>query len=149
MVDRIGTGDVAEILDVIGGLPAQCTRGTAGGVTLGPTPIMAGPPARLVLDPAGYFVVLPDRTRGVMIVEHYQNDGTLAHVIEGPRAEHLFTTVIENQLVSRLDHAAYLGKELALAEHAVATGEPYVQDRAPEPLSECGSGCGCHPAPSK
>jgi dihydropteroate synthase len=32
-------------------------------------------------------------------------------------------------LVSRLDHAAYLGSELAKAEIALKTGKEYIQDR--------------------
>jgi uncharacterized protein DUF4346 len=31
------------------------------------------------------------------------------------------------KLLSRLDHAAYLGRELARAEHALTSGELYVQ----------------------
>jgi hypothetical protein len=40
--------------------------------------------------------------------------------------------VIEKKLVTRLDHAAYLGRELARAEWALKAGDPYVQDAAPE-----------------
>ncbi len=52
----------------------------------------------------------------------------------------LYSTVIEASLISRLDHAAYLGRELARAENALKTVENYVQDRA--------SGCGCHQSES-
>ena len=38
---------------------------------------------------------------------------------------------IEKGLVSRLDHAAYLGKELARADESLRSGDPYVQDAAP------------------
>jgi tetrahydromethanopterin S-methyltransferase subunit A len=42
----------------------------------------------------------------------------------------------------RLDHAAYLGRELARAEHALSSGDEYVQDAAPE-IGACGcSGMG-------
>jgi tetrahydromethanopterin S-methyltransferase subunit A len=49
-------------------------------------------------------------------------------------------TAIERNLISRLDHAAYLGRELARAEYALSSGEPYVQDAAPEapPAPTCG-----------
>ena len=75
------------------------------------------------------------------MVEHYENDGTLAHVLDGRQADELCATIVAHELVSRLDHAAYLGKELALAARALRTGEAYVQDRAPEPA--CESSCGC------
>lgn len=41
-------------------------------------------------------------------------------------------TAIERKLLTRLDHAAYLGRELARAEQALSSGETYVQDGAPE-----------------
>ena len=145
VVDRIGDDDLDRILACIDRIPAGPRRRGAGLEVVGTPRVQARAPGRLVLDPAGYFVVLPDRTGRVIVVEHYRNDGVRAHVFEGTRAEHLFSSVIQHGLVSRLDHAAYLGKELALAERALATGEPYVQDRAPEPdaVSACGSTCGC------
>lgn len=142
IVDRVGSENVSEILAAIAEVPPATPRRSSGNHGMTPQPITAEPAARLVLDPLGYFVVLPDRARGKILVEHYCNDGVLAHVIEGERAEHLFSTVLARGLVSRLDHAAYLGKELALAEHALKTGEPYVQDRAPEPSCTASRGCG-------
>ena len=143
VVDQIGEEDGARILESIAALPAASARRAPQRVHLETSRITARAPDRLMLDPAGYFVVLPDRASGAIVVEHYGNDGVRAHVFEGTCAEHLFSSVIAHGLVSRLDHAAYLGKELALAERAMATGEAYVQDRAPEPESECGSDCRC------
>jgi tetrahydromethanopterin S-methyltransferase subunit A len=40
-------------------------------------------------------------------------------------------TLLRARLVSRLDHSAYLSRELTRAEHALRTGGDYVQDRAP------------------
>jgi tetrahydromethanopterin S-methyltransferase subunit A len=106
--------------------------------------VLAHEPARLVLDPAGFLVVYPDRTRG-LVLEHYRNEGVLDLVIEGPTASAVGTTAIERGIVSRLDHALYLGRELARAEETLRTGAPYVQDRAPEPPSaeETHKSCGC------
>ena len=50
-------------------------------------------------------------------------------------------TAIERVLLTRLDHAAYLGRELARAEHALSSGEAYVQDAAPE---QCSRDCSCN-----
>ena len=87
-------------------------------------------PERMTPDPQGYFVVFLDRQRGRLCLEHYENDGLLDSVIEGKHAAELYHTAIERSLVSRLDHAAYLGRELARAEHALRAGEVYVQDAA-------------------
>ncbi|HVT02464.1 MAG TPA: DUF4346 domain-containing protein [Thermoanaerobaculia bacterium] len=87
-------------------------------------------PQRLVQDPAGFFVVYPYPRRGTIVVEHYANAGVLTAVIEGATSAALYATIIDKQLISRLDHSAYLGRELARAEQSLKTGEPYVQDRA-------------------
>ena len=107
--------------------------------------IKAAPPGRLMLDPAGYFVVFPEQRRKTLILEHYTNQGVLDAVFEGDSPAALYSTVIQKELLSRLDHAAYLGGELARAERALETGEPYIQDRAPGSLTPNTSPdtCGC------
>ena len=109
-----------------------------------------------MLDPAGYLVVTPDRRRDLIAVEHYDNEGVLRAVVEGPRAEDLAATLLRKKLVTRLDHAAYLGRELTRAEIALKEGEPYIQDRAPDGAparsenagaadagNPCSGSCGC------
>ena len=86
----------------------------------------------MIPDPAGYFVVYVDRQRRLLSLEHYRNDGTLNVIIEGLTPGEVYTPAVEKGLISRLDHAAYLGRELARAEHALRTGGPYKQDGAPE-----------------
>jgi tetrahydromethanopterin S-methyltransferase subunit A len=103
----------------------------------------------MVSDPAGYFVIYVDRGRGLLSLEHYLNDGLLDVVIEGANAAELYTPAIDRGLISRLDHAAYLGRELARAEASLNSGEPFVQDAAPElaaPLTLTSLACGpaCH-----
>lgn len=116
--------------------------------------IHAHEPARLTLDRAGYFVVYPDARRKHLVVEHYTNQGVLNCVLEGTSTGAVYSEAIERQLLTRLDHAAYLGRELARAEQSLLTGAPFVQDAAPgelahrEPKEACsaGSSCGCAPA---
>ena len=110
----------------------------------------AASPVALTLDPAGYFVVFPEQRRKTLILEHYSNQGVLDAILEGDSPAALFAAVIQKGLLSRLDHAAYLGGELARAERALETGEAYVQDRAPgtlltkEPTGDCScSGSTC------
>ena len=107
--------------------------------------VEAAEPRKLHSDPAGFFVVYPDSPRRRMVVEHYSNDGVLGCVIEGATPAAVAAAIIERGLVTRLDHAAYLGRELARAEHSLMTGTPYVQDRAPgEPAqSSDPASCGC------
>jgi tetrahydromethanopterin S-methyltransferase subunit A len=99
----------------------------------------------MVSDPAGYFVVYVDRARQLLSFEHFRNDGVLDAVIEGKTAPELYSPVVEKGLVSRLDHAAYLGRELARAEQALKSGEPFIQDAAPEALvtPPVNAACGC------
>jgi len=56
--------------------------------------------------------------------------GRLAHVIEGREGAVIAATVIQEGLVTQLDHAAYLGRELTKAEIALKTGSGYEQDAA-------------------
>jgi len=158
VVDLIGETRVTQILDAT----QSCASRNSG-----PAELFAGArsvntvagylPQRMISDPAGYFVIFPDYGRGLLLLEHYGNDCVLDVVIEGRGAAELYIPAIERGLVSRLDHAAYLGKELARAEQALLKAGAYVQDAAPEWLSPlqvlgnhstelaacgCGSSCG-------
>lgn len=81
-----------------------------------------------VHDPEGFFLVLLDRKSQEIVCEHYTKEGVLNEVIRGRRASHIANTAIQRGLLSRLDHAAYLGQELAKAETSLALGLPYTQD---------------------
>lgn len=155
--------EVVEVIDLIGETEAgkviatakRCAArnpGAARPFAAGPivTPVPGYLPARMVSDPAGYFVVYVDPARGILSLEHYLNDGLLDTVIEGGTAAELYTPAIDRGLISRLDHAAYLGRELARAEDSLRSGRPFIQDAAPElaaPLTLTGvCGPACHAA---
>jgi tetrahydromethanopterin S-methyltransferase subunit A len=112
----------------------------------------ADEPGKLILDRAGYFVVTPDRPHQQLVLEHYSNKGLLNRIFTASSAAALYTHIIKLELISRLDHAAYLGRELARAEHALLSGEEYVQDRAPGELDNDSTidkqqeptACGCN-----
>lgn len=91
----------------------------------------AQPARRLKLDKVGYFVimVMPKREPPIL-VEHYTNDGVLCNMIEGGDAASVCATIVEMKLVSQLDHAAYLGRELARAELSLVAKKSYIQDKA-------------------
>jgi tetrahydromethanopterin S-methyltransferase subunit A len=148
VVDLIGTTDVQEILNTVHTCAAR-HPGPADAFTPERlvAPLSGYLPRRMVPDPAGYFVIDVDHARHLISLEHYRQDGLLDRVIEGHQAAALYTPAIEKGLVSRLDHAAYLGRELARAEQALAAGPPYVQDAAPEADSASdGAACGCDSA---
>lgn len=114
-------------------------------------PLQGYLPERMVSDPTGYFVVYVDRPRQLLSLEHFRNDGVLDTVIEGGTAPELYIPAVDKGLVSRLDHAAYLGRELARAEQALRSGEPFVQDAAPEALAAppVNVACGCESHPKE
>ncbi len=64
----------------------------------------------------------------LVVVEHYDYHDRLLHIIEGEDARSLCATILELGLVSQLDHAAYLGRELMRAELSIRYGLPFVQD---------------------
>ena len=100
------------------------------------------------LDPAGFFIILPDKTTGVIACEHYENSGRLMHVSEGKDSTLIAATAVERGLITRLDYAAYLSRELAKAEFSIKMGATYTQDAALGEVSEdqeCSdSACTCH-----
>ncbi|HID74333.1 MAG TPA: DUF4346 domain-containing protein [Thermoplasmata archaeon] len=90
---------------------------------------------KMVFDEKGFFVVfLRD---GEIVAEHYQNvthssetvkTGTLDCIVVGKSALAMCHTIVREDLISRLEHAAYIGRELQKAEIAVRYGLDYVQD---------------------
>ena len=142
VIDLIGVSDIEPIRAAVRGCVDR-NPGAADpfGPNHVPVPIAGTVPARMISDPEGYFVIFIDRPRGLLNIEHYRNNGVLTTIIEGRSAAEVYMTAIEHALLSRLDHAAYLGRELARAEHALLVGETYVQDAAPE---QCLPECSCH-----
>jgi hypothetical protein len=108
----------------------------------------------IALDPAGYFLIRLDTDRGELVAELYANgvnasglatDPDTGEVLScrggdprrplaiyrGRTAKELGIRLTEQgdpQLLSRLDHALYLGRELQKAEHSLFRDLPYVQD---------------------
>ena len=145
LVDLAGVEDAPRIAREIESRAPRTPGPFAGAPAVAAIPVVrAQEPARLVLDPAGFLVIYPDRMRG-LVVEHYAKDGGLELVIEGPTASAVGATAVERGILSRLDHAVYLGRELARAEESLRTGAPYVQDRAPgpDPAEQADESCGC------
>jgi dihydropteroate synthase-like protein len=83
-----------------------------------------------VLDEKGIFKIAVDYDNKEIVALYLT--GTEQEkpevVIKGKTAENIFVKIEEMHLISRLDHAAYLGRELGKAEIALVTGKEYVQD---------------------
>jgi tetrahydromethanopterin S-methyltransferase subunit A len=144
VIDAMGVHDVSRIARHVeegaGRDPGPATRAPDVGRRI---PVLrAKGRDNLVLDPAGYLVVTPDRRRNLIVVEHYGNDGVLRTVVEGKQVEDFAATLLREKLVTRLDHAAYIGRELTRAEIALKEGKPYIQDRAPDGTRPGGADAG-------
>jgi dihydropteroate synthase-like protein len=83
-------------------------------------------------DKTGWFNVHVDRDENKIVAVFYPAGGKEpSAVIKGDDARVVYQTIIREKLITKLDHAAYLGKELEKAAMALKLGRSYVQD---EPL---------------
>lgn len=146
LLSRVGETDLERLSEEVRRAAAAAPGPFEGAPPdVGVATLQASEPSRLIADPSGYCVVYPDRLRRRLLLEHYTNAGVLDAVVEGATPAAVYSAVLERGLVSRLDHAAYLGRELARAERSLETGDPYVQDRAPGDLDadSQAAACGC------
>ncbi|MGH9822328.1 MAG: DUF4346 domain-containing protein [Blastocatellia bacterium] len=131
VIDLIGCNDVDQIVGAIATAAREETGPLAEPFQPPQVPkVGATPPEILKLDQSGFFIIMPQSERGVILCEHYQNNGTPNLIIEGKDAATIYYTAIQRGLVTQLDHASYLGKELARAELSMQLGFPYRQDAA-------------------
>ncbi|MFW5898506.1 MAG: DUF4346 domain-containing protein [Candidatus Saliniplasma sp.] len=89
---------------------------------------------RVRFDEKGFFVIFVDEE---ITAEHYKNvnkggkleveTGELDLIITGKDAKSICDTIIREDLISRLDHMAYVARELQKAEIALKNGLEYVQ----------------------
>ena len=105
------------------------------------------------LDPNGYFIIKVDLEENKIILEHFlnninddgyaldpetnepikcdsQNNRVCNEVFEGISAKQLGILITEerNDLITRFDHALYLGRELQKAEECLYKKLRYIQD---------------------
>lgn len=136
IVDMIGCTDVETILEtVVAEARTACTCddcSTAPAAITDVPRIEAAPDEPVRMDPAGYFVVIPDHETGKIICEQYEYDHSHRRTIEGDSADDIYREIIEREFVSRLDHAAYLGAELTKAQLALSEGFDFEQGGKPE-----------------
>lgn len=137
LVDMVGRTDIALIVAKVEELFAHVPDRAMRSPLPRPEELQSGAPriiatapspGRIKLDKGGYFVIHVEDA--AIVVEHYDYEERLLNVIEGKGARTIYWTLVNNEWVTRLDHAAYLGKELALAEFSMKHGLDFVQDGA-------------------
>ncbi len=108
----------------------------------------------IALDPSGYFLIYIDTENALIYAKHFTNainekglavdpetgrpfpcgvkvERQPTAVFQAKTAKELCIQIFEVPeitLVTKLDHAAYLGREFMRAEMALALGQAYVQD---------------------
>ncbi len=108
----------------------------------------------IALDPDGYFIIYLDRDADLICAKHFTNTINEKGLAVDPATGKPFPTcgkvereptavfkaktakelciqlfeATETCLVSKFDHAAYLGREFMKAEMALANGQDYIQD---------------------
>lgn len=82
-----------------------------------------------IYDRRGCFRVLLNRDSREIVVSHYQYGKRRPDlIVRGLDPLDIIGTIIDHGLISRLDHAGYLGVELEKAAIALITGKSYTQD---------------------
>lgn len=132
-----------EIVDLIGCEDVEIIEATARELALrnpgampdemiaeGVPRYIANDKVKLKLDRAGFFIVHPKPETNLLLVEHYKNSGEPTCIIEGSEPATICAEIIERGLISQLDHAAYLGRELERAKLSMQLNFPFRQDRA-------------------
>ncbi len=80
-------------------------------------------------DKAGYFTIALDEKKEAIVVQHYLIDGRpTKYEFRDKDAIALYKKILNEHLVSQLDHAAYLGRELTRAEECLRNNRQYFQE---------------------
>lgn len=77
------------------------------------------------MDPNGQFLVGIDENEGNIVLQHLSNDGFLLHEYRSSKAERIQHELARDCAISDINHALYLGRQLAKAEMCLRTGEAY------------------------
>lgn len=100
--------------------PGEVFRGRARRI------IPVGEAEGIDMDRAGYFRIFVDFDKSQIIAAHFKQG--CDYVFEGASAESICKEIIKRRLVSNLQHAAYLGRELQKAEVSLHLKRSYIQD---------------------
>lgn len=81
-----------------------------------------------VLDPKGYFLIRTIPEKKTIEVGFCGSRNKVEIVVSGTKPIDIYTNILRENVISRMEHAAYLGRELQKAHIALQLGLPYVQD---------------------
>lgn len=127
--DCIGEQDADKVLaltqQLIGQQPQPFTR-YSGAIKASKPIIQATATGDIVSDPKGYVIINTDSNR--LSAQQFTPQGELLRTITGDCPKAIYMSLIEHDAISRLDHAAYIGRELARAQACMNSGTTYTQD---------------------
>lgn len=63
-------------------------------------------------DPKSYITIMPYPKRGKIMARIYSTDNEKLYLIDGDTPRQVYYKIINMGLITKLEHAAYLGKEL-------------------------------------
>ena len=66
----------------------------------------------ITLDQKGYFIIKANKEEMMIHAEYRNYEHELVMTIKGEDARNIYFSILEQDLISSLEHAAYLGKEL-------------------------------------
>jgi dihydropteroate synthase-like protein len=87
--------------------------------------VNASEDSKFIHDPAGSFKIMLE-TGQIKAVHFVKMEPKIAVV--GKTAKSVYDEILRRGLISRMEHATYLGSELEKAEIALKLGKNYVQD---------------------
>ncbi len=80
------------------------------------------------MDPSGYFLIKIDKKNQTIEAGFCKSQNKIEKIILGKTAMEVFNTIIRENLISSLQHAADVGAELQKAEIALKQEIKYIQD---------------------
>ena len=80
------------------------------------------------MDPAGYFLIRPNRDTRKIEVAFVNNDHEILFQVNGVTPAQIYSRIATMGFKLRPEHWAYLGKELEKVYIAIQQGIEYVQD---------------------
>ena len=82
------------------------------------------------LDPKGYFLIRPNYELNKIEAAFCDlKENKVRIIIRGNNPVEVYTAILQENLISMLDHAADIGVELEKAYMALKTGKKYTQDK--------------------
>ncbi len=81
-----------------------------------------------VLDAKGYFLIRIIPEKKIIEVGFCRQQNVVEIKVTGQNPTEIYQTILREKIIDRLDHAAYLGRELQKAAIALELGIPYIQD---------------------